>query len=126
MVMMYIRFPLSPRNIEHPLHERGIGVRYESLRLWVDRFGSFFVRMIRMRRSPAMRQVIQWRRHSDEVSLKIAGETHYLCRTFDHQGEALDAYVIKMRVKATALRFPRIGRYLNNQVENSHLPFRRR
>ncbi|MGH1484384.1 MAG: IS6 family transposase, partial [Geminicoccales bacterium] len=48
-VMMYIRFPLSLRNVEDLLHERGIDVCYESIRLWVDRFGNLFARMIRKR-----------------------------------------------------------------------------
>ena len=41
-VMMYVRFPLSFRNIEDLLHERGIDVCHESIRLWVDRFGLVF------------------------------------------------------------------------------------
>ena len=60
-VMTYIRFPLSLSNVEDLLHERGIDVCHESFRLWVGWFGSFFTRMIRKRRSCAMRQVIQWR-----------------------------------------------------------------
>jgi putative transposase len=43
-VMMYIRFPLSLRNVEDLLHERGVDVCHESIRLWVDRFGTFFRR----------------------------------------------------------------------------------
>lgn len=38
-VMMYVRFPLSLRKVEDLLHERGIDVCHESIRLWVDRFG---------------------------------------------------------------------------------------
>ncbi|UTW54656.1 IS6 family transposase [Kordiimonas sp. SCSIO 12610] len=41
-VMMYIRFPLSLRNVEDLLHERGIDVCHESIRLLVDRFGTLF------------------------------------------------------------------------------------
>lgn len=37
-VMMYVRSPLSPRNVEDLLHERGIYVCDESVRLWGDRF----------------------------------------------------------------------------------------
>ena len=39
---MYVRFPLSLRNVEDLLHERGIDVYHESIRLWVDRFGAHF------------------------------------------------------------------------------------
>jgi putative transposase len=33
-VMMYVRFPLSLRNVEDLLHERDIDVRYETVRYW--------------------------------------------------------------------------------------------
>jgi putative transposase len=39
-VMMYVRFPLSPRNVEDLLHERGIEVSYETVRFWWMRFAS--------------------------------------------------------------------------------------
>jgi putative transposase len=159
-VLMYVRFPLSLRNVEDLLHERGIDVCHESVRLWVDRFGTYFADKIRKRRSEAMRRVKQWRWHLDEVFVKIRGETHYLWRAVDHEGEVLEAYVTKRRDKAAALKFLRkamkrygnpevvvidkcpsyhaamklIGsevrqetlRHLNNRVENSHQPFRRR
>jgi transposase-like protein len=38
-VMMYVRFPLSLRNVEDLLHERGIDVSYETIRAWWNRFG---------------------------------------------------------------------------------------
>ena len=46
-VMMYVRFPVSLRNVEDLLHERGIDICHESIRLWVDRFGPLFARKIR-------------------------------------------------------------------------------
>jgi putative transposase len=39
-VMLYVRFPLSLRNVEDLLHERGVDVSYESVRYWWHRFGS--------------------------------------------------------------------------------------
>ena len=33
-VMLYVRFPLSLRNVEDLLHERGVDVNYESVRYW--------------------------------------------------------------------------------------------
>ena len=38
-VMLYVRFPLSMRNVEDLLHERGVNVSYESVRYWWQRFG---------------------------------------------------------------------------------------
>lgn len=77
-VMMYVRFPLSLRNVEDLLHERGIDICHESIRLWVDQFGSYFARTIRRRRSEYLRQVTQWRWHLDEMFVKIRGEMLYL------------------------------------------------
>jgi putative transposase len=37
--MMYIRFPLSRRNVEDLLHERGIDICHEAARFWWHRFG---------------------------------------------------------------------------------------
>ena len=54
-VMMYVRFPLSLRNAEDLRHERGIDICHESVRLWVDRFGPFFVGKIRTKRASYMR-----------------------------------------------------------------------
>jgi putative transposase len=45
-VLMYVRFPLSLRIVEDLLHERGIDVCHESVRLWVDRFGMYFAHRI--------------------------------------------------------------------------------
>jgi len=59
-VMMYVRFPLSLRNVEDLLHERGVDICHESIRLWVDRFGTLFAKKIRKQRSSYMRQVTQW------------------------------------------------------------------
>ena len=94
-VMMYIRFPLSLRNVEGLLHERGIDICHESVRLWVDRFGTLFARQIRKKRPQYLLQVEQWKWHLDEVFVKINGETHYLWRAVDHEGEVLEAYPTK-------------------------------
>lgn len=79
-VMMCGWFLLSLRNVEDLLHERGIDVCHESVRFWIDRFGTHFASTIRKRRSEAMRREWQWRWHLDEVFVKIRGETPYLWR----------------------------------------------
>ena len=40
-VLMYLRFPLSLRYVEDLLHERGTDICHKSVRLWVDRFGTW-------------------------------------------------------------------------------------
>ena len=47
----------------------------------------------------------QWRWHLDEVFVKIDGETHYLWRAADHEGEALEVFATKRRDRKAALKF---------------------
>ena len=105
VMMVYVRFLLSLQNVEDFLHERGIDVCHESVRLWVDRFGTYFAYKIRKQRSESMRQSPQWKWHLDEVFVKIRGERHYLWRAVDHEGEVLESFVAKNRDKAAALKF---------------------
>jgi transposase-like protein len=46
-VMMYVRYPLSLRNVEDLLHERGIEISHETVRFWWNRFGPMFAAEIR-------------------------------------------------------------------------------
>ena len=160
MVMMYVRFPLSLRNVEDLLFERGIDICHETVRFWWNRFGPLFAADIKRQRINRMRGIRQWRWHLDEMFVKINGETHYLWRAVDQEGEVLESYITKKRDKKAALKFMKkalknhgpvetittdglpsyraamselgnqdrqeIGRWANNRVENSHLPFRRR
>ena len=88
-VMMYVRFPLSLRNVEDFLHERGIEVCHETIRFWWNRFGPLFASEIRKDRTNRTRSYSNWQWHLDEVFVKINGETHYLWRAVDHEGEVL-------------------------------------
>ena len=101
-VMMYIRFPLSLRNVEDLLHERRIDTSYETVRFWRHRFGPMFAAEICKRRVEGMRSS-RW--HLDEVFVKITGERHYLWRAVDHEGEVLESFVTKTRDKKAALKF---------------------
>ena len=105
VVMMYVRYPLSLRNVEDLLHERGIDICHETVRLWWTRFGPMFAAEIRRKRVDRMRQHTHWRWHLDEVYVKINGEMHYLWRAVDHEGEVLESFVTKERDKAAALEF---------------------
>jgi putative transposase len=159
-VMLYIRYPLSLRNVEDLLFERGYDISHETIRYWWNRFGPMFAADIRRQRVSKMRGFRRWRWHLDEMFVKINGKQHYLWRAVDHEGEILESYVTKTRDKKAALAFMKkalkrhgspekivtdgfrsygaamndlgdrdkqeIGRWANNRVENSHLPFRRR
>jgi putative transposase len=105
VVMMYVKFPLSLRNVEDLLAERGIDVSYETIRFWWNRFGPMFAADIRCKRVERMRAFTHWRWRLDEVYVKIGGEMHYLWRAVDHEGEVLESFATKERDKAAALKF---------------------
>ena len=105
VVMMYVRYPLSLRNVEDLLFERGIDICHETVRLWWNRFGPMFAAGIRRKRVQQMRAHTHWRWRLDEVYVKINGEMRYLWRAVDHEGEVLESYVTMTRDKAAALKF---------------------
>ena len=105
VVMMYVKYPLSLRNVEDLLFERGIDICHETVRYWWNRFGSVFTGDIRRKRVSYMRGFRHWRWHLDEMYVKINGEMHYLWRAVDHEGEILESFVTKTRDKAAALAF---------------------
>ena len=88
-VMMYVRFPLSLRQVEDLLHERGINISHETVRTWWNRFGPVFAAEIRKCRIQG-RSFSLWKWHLDEVFVRINGEQHYLWRAVDQEGEVLE------------------------------------
>jgi putative transposase len=155
-VWLYHRFPLSFREVEELMLERGVTVSYETIRRWCARFGQAYANALR-RRQP--RPGDKW--HLDEVFIKINGRLQYLWRAVDQNGNVLDILVQNRRNKAAARHFfrrlmkrtgavPRVvvtdklrsygaahrevmpcvehrqSKYLNNRAENSHQPTRQR
>ena len=106
-VMMYVRFPLSLRQVEDLLNERGIDICHETVRAWWNRFGPTFASEIKKTRSAQKRADTQWRWHLDEVSVRINGEVNYLWRAVNHEDEVLEVFVTKRRDRKAALRFLR-------------------
>ena len=67
-VCLYLRFSLSPRDVEELLAERGVAVTYETIGQWVRKFGPVFAQELRRHgRRPGDKL------HLDEVALKING-----------------------------------------------------
>lgn len=155
-VWLYHTFPLSFRDVELLLAERGVEVSYETVRRWCRKFAQTFANRLRRRRP---RPGGRW--HLDEVFLKINGVQPYLWRAVDQDGAVLDILVQSRRNSKAGKRFfkkllkglryvPRVvftdrpksyaaakakiipgvehrqSRYLNNRAENSHQPTRQR
>jgi putative transposase len=117
-VMLYIRFPLSLRNVEDLLHERGIEISHETVRYWWNRFGPMFAAELKRKRVDRMRGCKYWRWHLDEVFVKINGVTHYLWRAVDHEGEVLESVVTKTRDRKAALKLLKKSMKRHGRPEN--------
>jgi putative transposase len=155
-VWLYHRFPLSFREVEELMLERGVLVSHETVRRWCTKFGQAYANGLRRRR---VQPGDKW--HLDEVFLRINGELKYLWRAVDADGNVLDILVQNRRDTAAARRFfrkllkktcsvPRVvvtdklrsygaahrkimpsvehraHKGLNNRAENSHQPTRQR
>ena len=155
-VWLYYRFPLSLREVEEMMLQRGIVVSHETIRQWCVKFGQTYANALRRRRA---RPGDKW--HLDEVFITIQGTIHYLWRAVDQHGTVLDILVQPRRNAKAAKRFfrkllkglesvPRVvvtdklasygaaqrevlrsvehrkSKYLNNRAENSHQPTRQR
>ena len=108
-VWLYYRFPLSHRDVEELLNQRGITVSYETVRCWAIKFGSLFAEELRRRKA---QPATTW--HLDEVFLRMHGRRVYLWRAIDEHGQVLDILVQERRNAEAAERF---FRRLLGQVE---------
>ena len=155
-VWLYFRFPLSFRDVEDLLAERGIDVSYETVRRWALKFGQAYARRLRTTRP---RPDGRWR--LDEMFVSINGKRMYLWRAVDSEGEVLGILAQSGPNKTAALKLMRnllkkqsfvpdafitdklpsygaalkdlglskhhdFGGRKNNRAENSHLPVRQR
>ncbi len=91
-VWLYLRFPLSYREVEEMLAERGIAVSYESVRRWVAKFGPRLATELRKRE---VRSGRIW--HLDEIAVRIGGKQYWLWRAVDEHGTALDVLLQERR-----------------------------
>jgi putative transposase len=99
-VWLYYRFPLSFRDVEEMMLQRGIVVSHETVRQWSVKFGQTYANGLGRRRP---RPGDKW--HLDEVFIKINGKTHYLWRAVDQHGNVLDILVTSRRDAKAATRF---------------------
>ncbi len=67
-VMMYVRYPLSFRQVEDLLFERGIDICHETVQYWWNPFGPMFAASIRKRRIQH-RSFSPWRWHLDRIRI---------------------------------------------------------
>ena len=107
-VRLYFPFNLSFRDVKELMVDRGVDVSYETVRRWVDKFGSTYAKRIKSRSEPPSPV---W--HLDEVYTKINGKMVYLWRAVDDEGTVLDVVVQRRRNTKAATRLLR--KLLRNQ-----------
>lgn len=99
-VWLYYTFPLSYRDIEKMMLYRGIGVSYETIREWCQKFGQQYANQLCRKRSFI---ADQW--HLDEVVVTIKKQQYYLWRAVDSAGNVLDVLLQRHRDTKAAKRF---------------------
>jgi putative transposase len=99
-VWLYHRFPLSLREVQEMMLERGVVVSHETVRQWCATFGQTYANGLRCRRP---RPGDTW--HRDEVFITINGKRQYLWRAVDQHGTVLDILVTSRRDATAATRF---------------------
>ena len=98
-VWLYHRFPLSFREVEELMLQRGVVVSYETIRQWCAKFGQVANRLRRRRARPGDK----W--HLDEVFIRINGTIQFLWRAVDQHGTVLDVLVQSRRHALAAKKF---------------------
>lgn len=102
-VWLYYRFPLSLRDVEDLLAERGIGVSFQTVAEWATKFGLKFAHQLKRRSIGNFAD--KW--HLDEMVVSIKGKKYWLWRAVDGNGYVLDALLQSCRNKGAALRLMR-------------------
>ena len=129
MVLMYVKYPLSLRNVEDLLVERGIDICHETVRLWWNRFGPIFAAELRRKRVDYEGEVLEsfvTRTRDKAAALK------FIKKALKRNGRPKAIVTDGLRSYRAAMthlsnnKKQVLGRWAYTRAENSHLPFRRR
>ena len=100
-VRWYCRYPISYRDLETMMTERGVSVDHSTIYRWVQHFAPEMKRRLRWQwRWPRSRS---WR--IDETYVKVRGKWAYLYRALDKLGNTIDFYLSATRNTKAAKRF---------------------
>ncbi len=99
-VRWYLQFPISYRDLERMLADRGVEVDHTTMYRWVQRFAPELEKRTRRHLRPCRGP---W--HVDETYLRVGGEWRYLYRAVDKTGQTIDFLLTKERDEQAAKRF---------------------
>ena len=100
-VRWYLAYPLSYRNLEEMMAERGVEVDHSNVYRWVQKFTPQLETVFR--KGPKRPVGRSWR--MDEASITIKGQWKYHYRTSDKEGQTLDFFLAAHRDKKATLHF---------------------
>ena len=101
-VRWYVAYPISYRQLEEMMGERGVEIDHSTLNRWVPKYVPLLDKQFRARKRPAGPS---WR--MDETYIKVKGTWKYLYRAVDKAGAAVDFLLTAKRDREAALRFLR-------------------
>jgi len=101
-VRWYVAYPISYRQLEEMMGERGVAVDHSTLNRWVIKYAPEFEKVFRRRQQPVGRS---WR--MDETYVKIKGKSAYLYRAVDKEGQTIDFLLTPNRDRDAAEAFLR-------------------
>src|SRR3977135_4170504 len=99
-VRWYVAYPISYRQLEEMMGERGVAVDHSTLNRWVIKYAPAFEKVFRRRQQPVGRS---WR--MDETYVKIKGKSAYLFRAVDKDGHTIDFLLAPNRDRDAAETF---------------------
>jgi putative transposase len=110
-VRWYVAYPISYRQLEEMMQERGVAVDHSTLNRWVIKYAPEFEKAFRRRRPPVGQS---WR--LDETYVRVKGEWKYLYRAVSKEGHTVDFLLTPQRDRAAAEAF------LRKAIRNQGLP----
>ena len=110
-VRWYVAYPISYRQLEEMMGERGVAVDHSTLNRWVIKYAPEIEKQFRRHQRPVGRS---WR--MDETYVKIKGKAAYLYRAVDKEGQTIDFLLTPNRDRDAAEAF------LRKAIRNQGLP----
>ncbi len=99
-VRWYVAYPLSTRQVEELMEERGVTVDHSTINRWVIKYSPQLEEAFHRRKRPVW---VSWR--LDETYIRVKGQWYYLYRAVDKEGQTIDFLLTAQRDKDAALRF---------------------
>jgi putative transposase len=95
-----LAYPLSYRQLEELMQERGVLIDHTTINRWVLKYTPWLEETFHRRKRSVGRS---WR--MDETYIKVKGQWHYLYRAVDKSGQTIDFLLTEQRDEPAAKRF---------------------